>query len=167
MFYTPTAEDGIFAIKGPDGVLRWDSFRPTAERSRDYWLAQCFEGTWEEGVKAGFSVVRLREDGQALPVLTTQSSGLTIPKTADSWDLYASNPGAEEAAQALGAKLEELVLAARSSNCCTVDEARRIRDLMYIEMGKYVQLGACDTEPQTILVCRIESALGLPESLSR
>lgn len=92
---------------------------------------------------------------------------LDIPRTADEWDFYSDKPGAEEAAETLGAKLEELVLAARSANNCTIDEAQRIRDLMYAEMAKYEGIGARDTEPETILVSRIEAALELTEELSR
>lgn len=88
---------------------------------------------------------------------------LDIPKSADDWDLYSEKPGAEEAAELLGAKLEELVIAARKANNCTLDEAVRIRDLMYAEMDKFEGIGARDTEPQTILVSRIEAALGISE----
>ena len=92
---------------------------------------------------------------------------LDIPRTADEWDIYSDKPGAEEAAETLGAKLEELLLAAFSANNCTHEEAVRIRDIMYAEMAKFEGLGASDTEPETILVSRIEAALGLSEELSR
>lgn len=92
---------------------------------------------------------------------------LDIPRTADEWDLYSDKPGAEEAAETLGAKLEELLLAAHAANNCSHAEAVRIRDLMYAEMAKFEGIGARDTEPETILVSRIEAAMNLTEELLR
>jgi hypothetical protein len=106
---------------------------------------------------------RLRADRD----LQEFKDNLDIPRTADEWDMYADKPGAEEAAETLGAKLEELLLAAHSANNCTHAEAVRIRDLMYVEMAKFEGIGATDTEPETILVSRIEAAMNLTEELSR
>lgn len=105
--------------------------------------------------------------GHSAQDLQEFKDNLDIPRSADEWDFYSDKPGAEEAAEALGAKLEELLLDAFTTNRCTHADAVRIRELMYVEMDKYDGIGARDTEPETILVSRIESALNLTEELSR
>lgn len=98
---------------------------------------------------------------------TLTGERVDTPKTADAWDLYSHVPGADSAAQELSAKLEVFLIAAHNAGNCTMDEARRIRDRMYVEMEKYRDLGACDTEPEVVLVTCIETSLGLTERLSR
>lgn len=93
---------------------------------------------------------------------------LVIPRTADEWDLYSDRGGAGYAAEVLANKLEGLLLSARATNNCTLDEAVRIRDLMYAEMDRFVGIGARDTVPETVLVSSIAASLGLKnDSLSR
>jgi hypothetical protein len=219
---TDIHQNGVFAVKAPDGNVLFDTFASTAYSARANF-SRTYNKKWYAAAKLGYTMFGYAE---AVQVLTEQREGdtsvsaddtaaseariaeleaieqplavieagnggdfgmdeynelrrmraardasdtfdLDIPRWADEWDLYSDKAGAEEAAQALGDKLEELVLAARRVNNCTLDEAVRIRDLMYIEMDKYEGIGARDTEPETILVQRIEAALELSESLSR
>lgn len=93
---------------------------------------------------------------------------LTIPRTADGWDLYAKNPGADEAADTLSRLLEEKLTAAYSAGLNDEENAGRIRNEMYEAMSVFKELGASDTEPQCVLVHAIEASFGLESgSLSR
>ncbi len=96
------------------------------------------------------------------------SRKLTIPRTADGWDLYSSNPGAEEAADTLSRLLEEKLTAACIAGLDDEENAGRIRQEMYEEMAVFSALGATDTEPQHVLVNAIERSFRLESgSLSR
>ena len=211
-------QNGVFAVKDPNGNVLFDTFASTAYSARATFN-QLYNKKWHAAEMLGYTmhgyVANLKVESaprqldvpdsdaeqrisdleaieQPLEVIQAGNGGdfgmaeyeelrrlradrdlqvfkdnLDIPRTADEWDIYSDKPGAEEAAETLGAKLEELLLAAFSANNCTHDEAVRIRDLMYAEMAKFQGLGATDTEPETILVSRIESALSLPKELSR
>ena len=167
-------QQGVFAVKDPAGNVLFDTFDSTGHASRATF-ERVYNKKWRKAEALGYTmfgyaetvqVVSAPREGEAEGIQAVEVD-LDIPKTADEWDFYSDKPGAEEAAETLGAKLEELVLAARAANNCTLDEARRIRDLMYIEMDKYEGIGARDTEPETILVSRIEAALELTEELLR
>jgi hypothetical protein len=89
-------------------------------------------------------------------------------RTAEEWQLYDSKAGAEPAAAALSAALTRLVSAAKAElveNRLLSEEklAYRVRDEMYRLMDAYGQFGACDTEPECVLVAELERAFGLPE----
>lgn len=88
-----------------------------------------------------------------------------IPKTARQWELYTSKQGSAFAAKNLHARLTALLKAHPERS---LDNARFIRDEMYVTMNKYRNYGARDTEPESILVEVIERELSLPEySLTR
>jgi 3-deoxy-D-arabino-heptulosonate 7-phosphate (DAHP) synthase len=98
----------------------------------------------------------------------TFSRKLTIPRTADGWDLYSESPGADEAADTLSRLLEEKLTAAYRVGLNDEENAGRIRQEMYEEMEVFRTLGARDTEPQLVLVRAIEASFGLESgSLSR
>lgn len=88
-----------------------------------------------------------------------------IPYTADAWELYSSEAGADEAAKKLGDTLHEKVSAvlAEPSNSmhARAAAAERIRDEMYVLMRGYSKLGARDTEPECILLDVLERVLDL------
>lgn len=212
-------QQGVFAVKDPNGNVLFDTFASTAYSARATF-GQLYNKKWSAAEKQGYTmfgyaesvqVVSAPREGDAIPASGTEQriadleaieqplaviqagnggdfgmaeyeelhrlraardlqafkDNLDIPRTADEWDLYSDKPGAEEAAETLGAKLEELLLAAYSADNCTHAEAVRIRDLMYVEMAKFEGIGASDTEPETILVSRIEAAMNLTEELSR
>jgi hypothetical protein len=212
-------QQGVFAVKDPNGNVLFDTFASTAYSARATF-GQLYNKKWRAAEELGYTmygytetvkVVSEPRGGEDAPVSDTDKrideleaieqpldvieagnggdfgkaeyeelyrlraardlqefkDNLDIPRTADEWDLYSDKPGAEEAAETLGAKLEELLLAAHSDNNCTHAEAVRIRDLMYVEMAKFEGIGASDTEPETILVSRIEAAMKLTEELSR
>ena len=215
---TDLHQNGVFAVKDPNGNVLFDTFASTAYSARSEF-GRIYNKKWHAAEKLGYTmhgyaedvkIVSLpREDDtpptdaeqriaeleaieQPLDVIQAGNGGdfgmaeheelhrlraardlqefkdnLDIPRSADEWDFYSDKPGAEEAAETLGAKLEELLLDAYTTNRCTHADAVRIRELMYAEMAKYDGIGARDTEPETILVSRIESALNLTEELSR
>lgn len=208
-------QQGVFAVKDPNGNILFNTFDGTGHSSRATF-ERIYNKKWRKAEALGYTmfgyaetvqvltepreavssstearIEELEAIEQPLDVIGAGNGGdfgmseynelhrlraardeadtfdLDIPRTADDWDLYSEKPGAEAAAERLGAKLEELVLVARKANNCTLDEAVRIRDLMYAEMDQYEGIGARDTEPETILVSRIEAALELTEELSR
>lgn len=168
-------QTGVFAVKDPDGNVLFDTFASTAYSARatfgrlynKKWHAAEQQGYTMHGYGETVKVVSEPREGDSAATDAT-SADLDIPRTADEWDIYSDKPGAEQAAAALGDKLEELLRAALQANNRTHEEAVRIRDLMYAEMEKYEGIGATDTEPETILCSRIESALGLKyDSLPR
>lgn len=167
-------QNGVFAVKDPDGNVLFDTFASTAYSARanfgrlynKKWHAAEQQGYTMHGYAETVQVVSAPREGDTDAEPAT-SVNLDIPRTADEWDFCSEKPGADEAAEALGAKLEELLLGAIKTDNRTIEEARRIRDLMYVEMAQYEGFGTTDTEPETILVSRIEAALELTEELSR
>lgn len=100
------------------------------------------------------------------PVVENSTSAYKAPMTASAWELY-DLPGAEQAAQAIGAKLTELVAKELATGNCGLQAGRAVRDGMYLLMSQYENLGARDSAVEYILVGHIERALKLEDSLSR
>ena len=65
---------------------------------------------------------------------------ITMPKTADDWELYAL-AGCDKAARALSKALER-ALRANSTQVAF--------DIWYTTANKWAKFGACDTEPRNI-----------------
>lgn len=96
------------------------------------------------------------------------SDDLDIPQDAEGWNLKTRMPQSDVAAAALAPKLREMLLTARASNLQTIEEAVRIRDVMYQEMDAYQHLGARGAAAEWMLVSVIECAFGLPaQTLTR
>jgi hypothetical protein len=108
--------------------------------------------------RAAFYGKRLEELQEPAPT----SHDLDIPVDAEGWNLNPLREESDMAAAILGPKLKDLLLAARAASLVTVEEAIRIRDVMYVEMDVYEHLGARDAAAEWMLVSLIECALGLP-----
>lgn len=85
---------------------------------------------------------------------------------AEGWELYSHLDGAPEAAKALSAALtakirNALHCHAFPSKGTKVRLAREVRAAMRAEMETHGDLGACDTEPEFVLVEEIREAFGL------
>lgn len=121
--------------------------------------------TWnDKRERAAFYGKQLEE----LQTPALASVDLDIPVNAEGWNLDPRRDESDMAAALLAPKLRELLLAARAANLRTLDEAVRIRDVMYLEMDVYRHLGARDAAAEWMLVALIECALGLPaQTLAR
>ena len=90
--------------------------------------------------------------------------------TAEDWQLYTATLGRKTypIAQKLNNNLNKFIRQSENWDTPLLEKAITIREKMYKVMYEYKEFGACDTEPETVLVCTIEKELGLPEnSLSR
>jgi hypothetical protein len=101
------------------------------------------------------------------PVYGPPENGLMpdVPFTADAWSLN-DLPGAEEAALHLGQELSRR-MAAEALNAISlrpsarIEAVTRIMDAMNLELRKYSDLGATDTEPRGILRHIVATAFGI------
>lgn len=118
----------------------------------------------EQRALAAFYGKRFEELQNAAPA----SDDLDIPVDAEGWNLNTRMEESDMAAAILAPKLRDLLLAARAANLVTVDEAFRIRDVMYHEMDVYEHLGARGAAAEWMLVAIIECAFGFPaQTLTR
>lgn len=97
----------------------------------------------------------------------------TCELTADGWELYGYDDGesklrarAKRRGLSLSKRLTKLVAAAKARllknpQLSEHKLAVETRDTMYKLMGNYADDGACDTEPQCVLVSELETAFGL------
>ena len=151
---------GVYGVKAPSGEILFDTFANTGYSARAEFVNR-YNKRWSVAEAAGYT---LAEFTQSAVVLTTRDPiAVKVPQTSDEWSLYGGK-AAEEAAQALGKLLREklaAVLPLQSTGACMQKVAEAIRDEMYDAMDTYCNEGACDSEPEAILVQTIEKALGL------
>jgi hypothetical protein len=109
-------------------------------------------------------------DPQLAPIklrVKNNPSPFYVPGTREDWLLYQID-GASDAAKKLGSLLKAKLDLAILEKKTGIADAIVIRDEMYSEMDSFSDYGACDTDPEEILVEVIEKALGLTKNeLSR
>lgn len=91
---------------------------------------------------------------------------MTLPRTAQDWQLYTSKPGAGVAARCLTAALGRLLKEADRHKVEGYIPTRQtvgalIQKHLYPVMERYTKFGATDTEPRCVAYDTVEKALGL------
>lgn len=151
---------GVYGVKTPTGEWLFDTFAGTGYSARAEFVNR-YNKRWSVAEAEGFAIA---EFVQSATVVTTRDPiDVKVPRTSEEWSLYGGT-AAEEAAQALGDLLQAKIVAAlplRATGISMQKVAESIRDEMYAAMDAYCDEGACDSEPEAILVQTLEKALGL------
>lgn len=158
---------GVYAIKTANGSVLFDTFADTGYSAREQFICRYNKG-WAAALEEGFYIAEFTHTGVCLtsdPV-PDKPSAIKVPTTANGWSLYdyaASELAAKDLGELLKHELEKALADGRRDKAKAVE----IREVLYRAMERYSWLGACDTEPETILVDTITRVLGLEEPLGR